>query len=226
MEDVGGARAVRALQAQGQAGGGLAIQAGFCGLVVIRFTPQFVKPGFCRFKRREMFQRTAVFCVVRPGFQACDDVEAPPAAVTLRYFPHRSGLLLRKLFSRQRPETVHVRGGPDGVVGELPLPRPYAGRPSEAAMPHGRAGIPVRLLVEEHLEPVRLQVHFHLAALEGPALKFRFPFGGQLHDTGLSLPDVGVVVRQKIALIGMGISPPAPGHRCVQFLEFLLRNMK
>ena len=63
--------------------------------VVIRFTPQFVKPGFCRFKRREMFQRTAVFCVVRPGFQVCDDVEAPPAAVTLRYFPHRSGLLFQ-----------------------------------------------------------------------------------------------------------------------------------
>ena len=66
MEDVGGTHAVRAFQAQGQAGGGLAIRAGFCGLVVIRFTPQFVKPGFCRFKRREMFQRTAVFCVVRP----------------------------------------------------------------------------------------------------------------------------------------------------------------
>ena len=45
LENVGGAETVPTLNAQGQPGGRPSIRAGFGGLVVIRFTPQFVKPG-------------------------------------------------------------------------------------------------------------------------------------------------------------------------------------
>jgi len=66
--------------------------------------------------------------------------------------------------------------------------------------------------LEKHLEPVRLHIHLHLAALEGPALEFSLLFGGQLLNPLLRLADVGIIVRQEIALVGLGISPPAPGH--------------
>ena len=112
-------------------------------------------------------------------------------------------------------------GGVDGIVGELPLPCPNAGSPAEATVTHGGAGIPVWLLIEEHLEPVGLPIHLHLAAIEGPALILRFRFLGQFLDAGLGLPDHGTVIGQGEAFIGLGISPPVPCHGRFQFLDLL-----
>ena len=117
---------------------------------------------------------------------------------------------LRGLFHRQGTETAQVLGGVDGIVVELPLPCPNAGSPAEATVTHGGAGIPIRLLIEEHLEPVGLPVHLHLAAIEGPALILRFRFPGQLLDAGLGLPDHGAVIGQGVAFIRFGIGLPVP----------------
>ncbi len=85
-------------------------------------------------------------------------------------------------------------GGVDSVAGELPLPSAHTGRPFKAAVPHGRTGVPVRLLVEEHLEPVDFPVHLHLATLKNPALIVYIRFRRQLLDPFFCLTDVGVIV--------------------------------
>ena len=92
-------------------------------------------------------------------------------------------------------------------------------------MPHGGTGFPVRLLIEEHLQPVAFPVRLDLTAIEGPALIFCFLFRGQLVNTGLGLPDRGVIVTQSIAFVRLGICPPAPGHLRFQLLN-LLRGQK
>ena len=117
-------------------------------------------------------------------------------------------------------------GGVDGVVGELPLPRPHAGRPSETAVPHGRAGIPVRLLVEEHLEPVRLQVHFHFAAIKCPALIFCFCFLRQFLDLLLRLADHSAVIGKMKTRIGFRFWMPVAGHSRFSPLHFIRGKLR
>ena len=93
-------------------------------------------------------------------------------------------------------------------------------------MPHGTAGIPIWLLIEEHPEPVSLPVHLHFAALESPALIFGFGFLRQFLNPFLGLPDHSAVIGQGEAFIGFGIRPPVSGHGRFQFLDLPLRQKR
>lgn len=109
---------------------------------------------------------------------------------------------------------------------KLPLPRTHAGRPFESVVPHGGADIPVRLLMEEHLQPVALPVHLHLAALEGPALIFRFRFRGQLRNAGLDLTDGGAVVGKHKAGVWLGVRLPVTGHCRFPLFDLILSQQR